>query len=151
VATELTAARPGRAEAPGEEAFSFTLLSGRDAPAAARHTVAAETDPWHDGELAGFSLALLVSELVTNAVAHGSAGPEATVLVEGSLIGSCLGIEVTNHGPAFDHAGDLPPDSELGGRGLALVDALATRWGAVHSGGYTTVWFELDAGGPRDV
>jgi hypothetical protein len=34
------------------------------------------------------------------------------------------------------------------GRGLAIVDALATRWGTEHLGTHKTVWFELSALGP---
>jgi hypothetical protein len=32
----------------------------------------------------------------------------------------------------------------LGGRGLELLDALATRWGSSGGPGGHTVWFELD-------
>jgi anti-sigma regulatory factor (Ser/Thr protein kinase) len=91
---------------------------------------------------------LLLTEVVTNAVKHGTTSATAPILVEGALIGRCLGIEVTNDGGHFEHSPDTPvdpaPDMALGGRGLDLVDAIASRWGAHHDDGRTTVWFELE-------
>ncbi len=37
-----------------------------------------------------------------------------------------------------------PPPDALGGRGLLIVDRVATRWG-VETGRPTRVWFELSA------
>lgn len=86
---------------------------------------------------------LLVSELVTNAVLHGSAPIvlrlthwEASLRVEVDDAGTCLG-------PAEAGGWDLTAE---GGRGLALVEALATSWGSVAHGGLSTgktVWFEI--------
>jgi anti-sigma regulatory factor (Ser/Thr protein kinase) len=89
-------------------------------------------------------LDLLLSETVANAVKHGDAAPTTAILVEGELNGRNLGVEVTNAGMPFAHVPDLPPDTDIGGRGLVLVDALAERWGTRHECGSTTVWFELD-------
>lgn len=121
-------------------AFSFAILSGRDAPQVA----VAETGSWVGGE-APFNLQLLISEVVTNAVVHGGAGGTAPIEVKLALVGRCVAVEVTNTGPPFGYTPGLPADTELGGRGLALVDALAERWGTTHEDGRTTVWFELDA------
>jgi hypothetical protein len=145
---EVAAERLGAAAQPeptaaDDEAFSFTMLSGRDAPSTARRFATDRTEGWAIGA-AGFNVQLLLSELVTNAVAHGAASAAAPIRVEGALIGRSLGIEVTNDGPRFEHAAHLPPDTDCGGRGLALVDAIAARWGARHHAGHTTVWFELD-------
>lgn len=86
---------------------------------------------------------LLTSELVTNAVRHGSgeitcrlwAGPEVVRL------------EVTDADPRLPH----PVEADIGaesGRGLQIVDTVASRWGATTTGteGGKTVWFELDTG-----
>jgi hypothetical protein len=85
---------------------------------------------------------LLTSELVTNAVRHGEgditcrlwAGPEV------------LRVEVSDASSQVPRAVDrgLVADS---GRGLQIVETIASRWGAVpaqHEG--KTVWFELDTG-----
>jgi hypothetical protein len=37
------------------------------------------------------------------------------------------------------------------GRGVLLVDALATRWGVDQRAGGKTVWFELDLDAPLPV
>ena len=92
---------------------------------------------------------LLVSELVTNAVVH--AGSEADVSV--LLLRDAIRIEVG------DDSTDppVPRDaavSDLGGRGLALVDALATSWGVDIREDGKVVWFEvprLDADGDQSI
>ena len=82
-------------------------------------------------------LELVVSELVTNAVEHG----RGTIQVEvEQLEGEIRGL-VSDRGDGFSY--EL---RELGGtadrgRGLAIVDALVTRWGIRH--GSTQVWFAI--------
>ena len=78
-------------------------------------------------------LALLLSELVTNAIQHGGAGPDGTVQVR---------VEVfdpgSNSGPPRDRL------EEGGGYGLLLVDRLADGWGrGAAAGGGSLAWFEL--------
>lgn len=87
---------------------------------------------------------LCVSELVTNAVIH--TGSPSLVVVR--LLGDLVTITVRDHGaePAGrDPAGadDRTDPLEVHGRGLRLVDALATRWGSELDEVGTTVWFEL--------
>lgn len=81
---------------------------------------------------------LLVSELVTNAVRHG-----------GSLIGlrllhstRQLSAEIADGDARLPHPCQASADDE-GGRGLALVAALATRWGTRRTRDGKVVWFEL--------
>lgn len=86
-------------------------------------------------------LELLTSELVTNAVVHGRPPIELVVSIEARAI------RVSVHD---NSAAPLRPRTataaDVGGRGLALVDALAQRWrtDADRSGPGKTVWFELD-------
>ena len=84
---------------------------------------------------------LLVSELVTNAVRHqGTAGGiEMAIAVAGGRVR----VEVLDPGNGFPKpsVSEPPPDS-LGGRGLLIVDRVASRWGV--SSGPSRVWFELD-------
>lgn len=81
--------------------------------------------------------ALLVSELVTNAIQH--AGSDAEIAVE--LDGRRLRVEVTDASPARPA---LREPTATGGRGLRLVEALADRWGVTTRRGGKVVWFELD-------
>ena len=90
--------------------------------------------PGVDGDV----VALLVSELVTNALLHGSGEVRLRVLpVDG-------GVRVEVHDasrtlPSLRH----PRPDEEGGRGIALVDTLATTWGADACDDGKTVWFVL--------
>lgn len=86
----------------------------------------------------GDSAALLVSEVVTNAVLHG----DGTVEVRAELRGRSLRVEVKDDGPGAPSVRRADPEAE-GGRGMALVDALSASWGVepLPIGKY--VWFVL--------
>jgi anti-sigma regulatory factor (Ser/Thr protein kinase) len=82
---------------------------------------------------------LLLSELVTNAVKYGGAGP---LRVELSSLEKVFRVEVIDDGSGFTAPVRDTTDLETpGGWGLHLVDALADRWGTYA--GSTHVWFEL--------
>ncbi len=82
---------------------------------------------------------LIVSELVTNAVRHGS-GEAVTVALS---VGDGVRVDVRDGGgktvPAIRHQSD---DGRPGGWGLVLVDRIAHEWGVVTSG-FTQVWCVL--------
>ena len=88
---------------------------------------------------------LLVSETVTNAVTHGVTSDLETLDLEGRVGADQVLMEITNAGPAFDHVAELPPATDIGGRGLFLVGALSRAWGRRHAAGMTSVWFEVAA------
>jgi anti-sigma regulatory factor (Ser/Thr protein kinase) len=92
-------------------------------------------------------LALLLSELVTNAIQHGGAGPHQTIQVR--LASTPKRVRVEVHDPG-SHDG-MPRDrleTETGGYGLLLVDRLADGWGRENTGGGGSLaWFELDLEG----
>ena len=86
---------------------------------------------------------LLTSELVTNAVRHGRPG----VRLEMARERSSLWVSV------HDQGGDLPvlkstrPDrTAVSGRGLRIVETLASSWGVVARPGQLgkAVWFRID-------
>ena len=82
---------------------------------------------------------LLVSELVTNAIHHG----RTTCLLELTATPTVLRAAVADDGggsPRLRHAG---PEDESG-RGLAIVDALASRWGVQPTSEGKVVWFEIN-------
>ncbi len=87
---------------------------------------------------------LLVTELVGNSVRHARALPDGRILVGWHIDGGRLQIRVTDGGSLLDephvaHAG--PRDTR--GRGLSIVDSLASLWGVERSNGSTTVWATL--------
>lgn len=84
---------------------------------------------------------LLISELVTNAVTHGAGHP----VVEVDVAPRRLRVTVTDQGRAVPRIRRGGSPLAERGRGLLLVDTLATRWGTsrrVPTG--KSVWFELD-------
>ncbi|MFG2620436.1 ATP-binding protein [Streptomyces sp. NPDC048507] len=96
-----------------------------------------------DGERAG----LVVGELAANAVTHGRIpGRGFQVVLE--LAGRVLRIEVADaRRDRIPCPRDAEPGSE-GGRGLALVAAVADRWGTEEGvAPRKTVWAELDLPG----
>ncbi|WP_324784079.1 ATP-binding protein [Streptomyces sp. H51] len=87
---------------------------------------------------------LCVSELASNVITHVGPGTPATLAV--SMSGVHLRIEV--HDPdtrAQPTLLDVNADSE-GGRGMALVDALADRWGVQLRPDGKVTWCELATG-----
>jgi anti-sigma regulatory factor (Ser/Thr protein kinase) len=123
------------------------LSTGANAPAIARrfvkeHASDLAIDLKNDAEL-------LVSEVVTNAVVHGR--PAITLRVSTDPPG--IGIAVHDFGEM------LPPTSPAQvtpsathGRGLLIVEALASTWGVIPNDPPPgkTVWFRLTPAGGVD-
>jgi anti-sigma regulatory factor (Ser/Thr protein kinase) len=86
----------------------------------------------------GDDACLLTSELVTNAALH-------------ARTAFTLGVELSDEKlriTVAEDPGPLPPVRPLlvsaeGGRGLALVAAVASSWGCAPEGDGKSVWFEL--------
>jgi CheY-like chemotaxis protein len=85
------------------------------------------------------SVQLLVSELVTNAVVHASSSP----IVEVRLTPTTVRVEVHDDDPRPPVTRE-PDVAAPGGRGLRILDQVATRWGSETDEGGKVVWFELD-------
>lgn len=96
----------------------------------------------HLAESAVSDAALLISELVTNAVRY--AGGIITIVIE--CLGECVAVAVRDGSPSAPVL--LHPDAnDTSGRGLQLVDSLANDWGCRLSPGGEgkTVWFTIAA------
>lgn len=84
------------------------------------------------------AVALLVSEVATNALVHAEGDVQVRVVTRGDV----LRVEVADESPLMPKpraAGLL----EEGGRGLALVETLATSWGVTLQDHGKIVWFEV--------
>jgi anti-sigma regulatory factor (Ser/Thr protein kinase) len=83
--------------------------------------------------------ALMVSELVTNALVHGE--PEITLRLWRDA--DSLTVAVDDQGGApLTHT--VPPADQEHGRGLVVVDTLAAHWGVTQNqGDGKQVWFDL--------
>ncbi len=81
---------------------------------------------------------LLVSELVTNAVAHARSAPVMRIDVTGRAVQVVVQDDAPGPVTVQDAAEDAP-----GGRGLLLVDSLAASWGWAPTRDGKRVWFTL--------
>ncbi|MET9879491.1 ATP-binding protein [Actinacidiphila glaucinigra] len=90
---------------------------------------------------------LVVSELVTNAVTHGTSPAELRLVLGREHRG--LRVEVTDAGPVpSGDREDAPADEH--GRGLPIVAALASDHGVSVRPGRTTCWADLPLDPPQD-
>ncbi len=124
--------------------ITWELDNGIGAVSRARHGVAEALQQWALPDVVD-DASLLTSELVTNAVQHGGEPVRVTVAVRAGSV------EVA----VSDSSRSLPQPREAGvtaegGRGLALVDAVAAEWGIAAAASGKQVWFRLalDEGWP---
>lgn len=113
------------------------------APALARSALSGELSrAGLDGSLAQTAI-LLVSEVVTNAVRHSSAPPDAPIGLTARIGAQRVLVAVTDAGEGFVPR-PRDPRRQGEGYGLYLLDKAARRWGVDAGEAGTTVWFELD-------
>ncbi|MFD0883624.1 ATP-binding protein [Streptosporangium algeriense] len=89
---------------------------------------------------------LLLSEVVTNAVTHSNSGrpPGGQVTVRMTYAPGDVRVRVTDDGSSTSAPIVRTPDpDEDGGRGLWLVNLLATAWGELHGEATRSVWFRI--------
>ena len=124
---------------------TFTVPGGKRAAGVARRSVLSSKVGLPG--VIRHRLVLLLSELVTNAIQHGGAGPHETIQVR--LASSAKRVRVEVHDPG--NRGDGPTDrleDSTGGYGLLLIDRLADGWGLEETDtGGSLAWFELDVEG----
>ncbi|MFD3662168.1 ATP-binding protein [Streptomyces sp. NPDC058659] len=128
----------------GVRRFAFELPALTASVARARRLAEERLILWGCGPGIRDTVALVVSELVTNAVVHTASGRVVCELREGE---DTLRIAVRDEGgPAGPRIRDCGEEER--GRGLLIVDALCTAWGADRTGHGTAqvVWAELAHG-----
>ena len=144
-----TRSEPGVSEVVGSQGVfdvrTSTLLQmvtvPPDPPAvsAAREWSRRTIQGWRLGEAAE-AIEHLVSELVTNSVEHAECVSVTVLLIYGDGV---LRLEVRDqdaaHIPVLKH----PEPSDLGGRGLVIVQALSDRWGVRVTDSGKAVWCEF--------
>ena len=120
------------------ESISTVFPSVPPSAASARRFVSAALRRWDiDVDLADVAL-LLTSELVTNTYLHAACDAQVSVVRRPDVV------RVEVHDAGGGRIQRRPLDPEVAeGRGLNIVDALATRWGSQSSESGTLVWFEL--------
>jgi anti-sigma regulatory factor (Ser/Thr protein kinase) len=118
----------------------------RTAPSRARRFVAETLRSWDVPRRVIDDAVLLVSELVTNALLHARSAP----VVELDRLNGRIRFVVCDDSPALPRRRRYARDA-VTGRGIALVETLATQWGSEPTGEGKRVWFELDADAARAV
>ena len=95
----------------------------------------------YDGDVACTAM-LLASELITNALRHGTGDISLLVLLGASKVR----VEVADRSPEHPTVRVAGPNDE-NGRGLLILDHLADEWGVTtcSDGAGKSVWFTLQA------
>lgn len=123
----------------------------------ARRLASQQTDAWGwpYGSPAHDAVELVVAELAANAVTHGRApGRDAELRLTAEPCGTLVRVEVSD---ARGERRPVMPQGERsnmdGGRGLALVEALAGEWGVTErpGGSGKTVWAVVPCTAPRPL
>lgn len=124
----------------GLPAYSDTFPRERASVSRARHLATEALTEWHLTDKLGDSAVLIVSELVTNSVEH-ARGSSLRLTVLHRLNGVRIGVVDLSRRPPAVRAGDNCGEH---GRGLVIVDALATTWGTQPLPWGKRVWANLD-------
>ncbi|WP_371538105.1 ATP-binding protein [Streptomyces sp. NBC_00466] len=122
------------------KSWKLAFLADPEEVAELRRVMRLHLDLWGLSELVD-AAQLCVSELTANVIKHVGAGTPTTLAV--SMNGTRLRLEVRD--PECRALPTLlsPDANSEGGRGMALVDAVAERWGVLLSEDYKVTWCEL--------
>lgn len=91
--------------------------------------------------------AVIMSELFSNALRHARPLPSGDIQVAWKHEGDLIELAVSDGGATTEPRPARSSLSSLGGRGLSIVEALATGWGVRHEDdGATTVWATVHSG-----
>lgn len=122
-----------------DDALSIELAADASSPARARIFVADVLDRWGFASVVDAGM-LLTSELVTNGVRHAGTAMRLSVR---RVDDGTVRVAVTDHARDAGVRMRTADDEAEGGRGLFLVEQLASGWGSSSDDVGKTVWFEL--------
>lgn len=138
-------ARPAVMDRPGDPvdglAADYEVTPEPAAVAGARRFLRRTLHDWDVDEETADTGVLCLSELVTNAVIHSHAGCLVRVRLEAGALTTTVRDGGTGDAASIQR---LEDPLRVHGRGLQVVEALATRWGYELHSDSTTVWFELE-------
>jgi len=148
-ASGADAPAPAAEPAAGAVRSATLMLDGEaQAVGAARHFLRGLLADWGvDGDVPD-TAQLCLSELVTNAVIHAGTGSELTVRLEDGVL-TVVVHDLGGSGRPGEPTVHVTEDDDplrVFGRGLVLVEALASRWGSERDATGTRSWFVLELG-----
>ncbi|MEV5200416.1 SpoIIE family protein phosphatase [Streptomyces sp. NPDC053720] len=129
---------------PPDRFSTWELPSDRTSPGVARTLVRDRLDSWHLDEETIEATELIVSELVTNAVRHGTPPLRLRLILDRTL--TCEVHDGSTVSPHLRHARTV----DEGGRGLFIVSQLAAHWGTRYGTDGKTLWTEQEIGPDTD-
>lgn len=124
-------------------AFSLDPLVG--AARRSRETITEACDRWQRPELAG-SACIVVTEMVNNVVAHA----RTSMVVLLAVRDGGLAVAVRDESPVAPAFTGAPAPTAYGGRGMLLIDSVASRWGSLPLPHGKVVWALLGTGKDGD-
>lgn len=110
-----------------------------------RHQLLAEISDHHIDADAGYDAALVLAELVTNALRHGSPLNDGGLSLAWDWGEERLHLHVSDGGARTEPTAQMAEPQATNGRGLAIVRALSVAWGVERARATTTVWASLAA------
>ncbi len=134
------------------EASVLQLPFAASSVGVARRSLVSDLIAAHVCDSAACDVALVISELLSNALRHAAPLPGSTIRVAWSIGAGSVRVSVSDGGgQTVPELGD-PTQAATGGRGLRIVEKLSRRWGVSTGEEGTTVWAEVPvrAGAGRD-
>ena len=123
------------------ERREFRLEPQPASVAEARRQVSALAEPLVEESRMG-DLQLVLSEVISNAIRHGSTTSPITLTVTPKPEFLC--VQVTDAGSGLAPTPRATVPDEHGGWGFFLIEFLSRRWGMTREDRHTRVWFEFD-------
>lgn len=132
---------------------SFAVPASPESAGLARKMTEAVLHTWTT-PVDDFTTLLLLSEVFTNALQHGvEAGSGASAMICVDLVETATGLHVEVHDPDQGQHGNVainhPAEQSESGRGLELVEELATVWGCKYTPTGKFVFFDVVALDPE--
>jgi anti-sigma regulatory factor (Ser/Thr protein kinase) len=123
---------------PASEAAEAVVPNRPDSTPAARAFLSRLLNGWGLPDSVIDDASLLTTELLSNAVLHGTGLVNLRVEVEDGVVS----VRVHDDASGQPHVNHADPTS-LGGRGLFIVECVADQWGSEADDPGKTVWFRL--------
>jgi hypothetical protein len=136
IATDSAAAFAKLGEPHLDHRVSLDLEPHVSAARKSREVISEACDRWGVSELAG-SACIVVTEMVNNVVAHA----RTSMIVLLGTVGGGVSVAVRDRSegrPSFTGAPVAP--TAYGGRGMLLIDSVASRWGSLTLADGKVVW-----------